>query len=427
MRPPAPVTFQAPTQYDLPPTAEEVLDARTAHTKLYQVDRWARASVFGHDMHYQEEGGHGPWIEVLLGNCFAPDGPGRARLVRVKQGGSFHGKTAELFERQSGKGIRFYTETPIGPPVSGTRIEHTKDGIPFAHDVTKGGMKMSGLVDRRLGPHTWTFDYELTGGMEALRQDAAGNLVNDTLTITRATVVDALGLSYAVPAWELLPHGQIAFDFDDTVIPPQNLPYTIDPTTVFNVLASGDDGFIQKVGQPYSSVAGLTGTLTMNSWNACSRSPFGGSGDFVIAVSFARWNTSSIGGAIIVQSATLRYWPQGQSSGLLGGLGPRYWESYNQQSAYSLADWTDDPVGPILLTDTTSVGEGAYRTITLNMSGSDVRTGGYTGIRLVMGKPVEPPVGVNAHTYAGFDDVSVDEPRLTLTYIPSRRIGRVHG
>lgn len=427
-----------PRQYAIEGSATEIVEARTAHTKLYRVDAFQRALVLGNDIHYQDE--QGVYQEVLLENCFVDDGGGGYRLRRVKQDGQFRGRAAELTDREIGRGIRMYSEQPIQTPISGTEVESVKNGVTFIHEVTKRGMKMHATVTQRVAPQVtrYVYDYEVLGvGTDPLRANADGSLTNSQVTIPRVTVVDAQGISYDVGPWEILPAGQLAFNFDDRVIPTAGLPYVIDPTVVFGIGTGGDDATIRKAAPIYANVPAAAGVLnTTGGYVFAGRTrPNYDAGEYQVFFDFAtdvallRWDTALLASSLRVTASSLRLCVTGSAAeGTLPS--PQFpVEVYHQQSAYSTSDWADLPAGPVV-GSATGGGFDNYVTTTLSLTAAHlVFGGGKSGLRIHCNQfpGNAAPVSGNYRSYRSFEDATFDEPRLTISYLLPKRIGHVHG
>jgi len=232
------VPVPAASAASAPAAPEEVVGMRTRDAKHFRNPDGTFTAVFGHYLHYQSAPGR--WDDVDL--SLRPEGPDFVMdkhdlSVRVGATG------VEASEQATGNGIRWLT--PTRPSVAGRRARVNDQGLQWEYATRISGIKLAAEVGRRRGPRTYEFRYQLVGGARELAVEAGGGLRSDRFSVPPAFALGSDGRTYPASAWRLLPGNRVAFDFDDTDLPGDALPYQLDPTTQFNIATATDDGSAQ--------------------------------------------------------------------------------------------------------------------------------------------------------------------------------------
>jgi len=288
-----------------PDPASEIMSMRSADGSFFRNTDGSTTAVFEHHKHYQLSSGS--WDDVNLN--FHADGSDwvadrNSVIVRVS------GKTLQLTERASGKGVSF--ALPAAPAVSGNHATFAgQQGLQFTYYATDAGVKLSAIVAKSLGAKTLTFAYTLVGGAAPLSVDANGNLLSDAFVIPRGIAVGADHAEYLAGVWRIVAQGQIAFDFDDTSFPAAAYPYELDPALTFNSAGAGDDDEILRTGSSYPPTGGyLTWTnapqfeVGRDYKTLCGH---GTGGPYCIVNGLVRWNTAALPDTATINSATLEF------------------------------------------------------------------------------------------------------------------------
>jgi RHS repeat-associated protein len=390
----------------------ELVSLRTRDSKTYLNPDGTYTAEFGKLLHYQAAPAE--WNDVDL--SFRADGADQVAdrnevTVRVTDRG------IEVAERATGKGIRWLT--PTRAAVSGRTARLSTQGLEWVYTNRKSGLKLSATVSAHLGRRAFAFPYELVGGAEALEVQSGGDLVSDTFVLPRAMVLGADGSSYQVGWWRLLPGARAAFDLDDSALPDAAFPYELDPTTVFNLASSGDDGHVAKGGSSYppslapspTTVVDATGNQLATVRDYCSPSCTLTGQPYQVSNALARWDTSSLPDTAVVGRATLRVQivdvraDDGRSV-IIDGRGatwPIDAADYDEAAPTDLNHTIVRPLASLTsgLTD-------------LPFPTEEVSGTSYTELRTYIDGG--QPTGRNSVSWASFDDPTLPEPRLIASY-----------
>jgi hypothetical protein len=393
-------------------SAGEILSLRTRDSSTYRTADCSYKSVFGYYLHYQAS--PGDWENVDLsfhqqGSNWVAD----HHDVTVKVAGA----TVEATERGTGRGIRWIT--PGSPSVAGRTAQYTDQGLTWTYATRISGVKLDATVDAPRGPQTYTFRYQIVGGAAPLSVDTGGNLVSDAFSVPRALIIGADGVEYPAGPWRILPGGQVAFDFDDSTLPPQAFPYDLDPTTMFNIAVSTDDGRVYGTGPSYPPPETTVDTNenidTVNrNYNPTNTNGYG------ISNVLMRWNTSSLPATAHVMGAwvTVRvpavdnnHDPTVVSTDTSNLTADSYTTWPISASAYSTVAQTTALSAESL--DPYSFTPGMDDYIFLDNT-SGITSTGYTGLRLHVDG--SKPTGLNYLQFDSFDSTSGHGPQLTVIY-----------
>ena len=181
-------------------------------------------------------------------------------------------------------------------------------------------------------------------------------------------------------------------------------------TLTFSVAAGGDDGDVGPSGAPTYPPASTVYTFVNGSaFTAGRRFVYGG---YDVFVPLLRFDTSAIPDNATITSATLRLYVNKKADADNRNLVGEW---------YSASSWPIDP-GDYSLTssanaltgaDITAIATGASNDFALTGLGSISKTG-FTGLRLHVDGA--QPTGDNDVQFAAFEDSSLPEPKLVVTY-----------
>jgi RHS repeat-associated protein len=365
--------------------------------------------VFAHYLHYKDD--NGKWQEVDL--TFRADGSEFVAdkhdvIVRVS------GAALLAMQRGTGKGIRWLL--PVKPSVQGREATFKgQAGLTWTYTTRTAGPKLTAPVASALGPRTYSFDYQLLGRASALTVDAEGNLESDAFEVPVAVIYGADGNEYPASAWKVVSDSRVSFDFDDTSLPASAYPYTIDPTTTFNVATSGDDTGTVRSGPTYPPTGSITTNHSTSTGVTACRDKSGTT--YSICNGFIRWNTSALPDNAVINTATARIyvWAKGDANNRsitadwysAWPIDASDHTAYYQITASNLPGW-----------DITNIALNADNDFPLADPDTYVSRTSYTGLRFHTTGGVLPsdaPTGLNRITMASWDATQT-EPRLTIIY-----------
>lgn len=383
----------------MPPT--ELVARRTRDSKTYQLPGGKRQVVFAPFTHYQND--QGVWEDVDLNFRF--DGLDRLidkHLIAFRADAS----GLSIFHKPTGRGIRF--NFPRRPDrVSGRTAEwDLADGTTWRLTARKTGLKTEATVIAKRGPKTYTFSGTMLGGLAPPNEDGNGNLVQPAghFVIQRPEVLGANGVVYPTSGWTRQ-GGNISFNFDDTALPNEALPYVIDPTSTFNVAASGDDGEALGSGAGYPPSA----TLAVSA-NASIELQKTLGANYTVSVALIRFDTSSLPDDATIDSATLRIRVTATDDINSRSLTVEWYDAGTIGTEdYTATVGTDAHAGTAI----GSISGGADNDFVL-VNVSNVSKTGYTGLRLHISGGA--PTGGNFVFFAAFDHATLTEPRLIVEY-----------
>jgi YD repeat-containing protein len=316
-------------------------------------------------------------------------------------------------ERTSGKGISFSTPTP--PVVQGrTATFPGQLGLTWSYVTRDSGIKLSAPVQLRLHAKTLSFTYSLLGGAAPLAI-AGGNLESDVFTLPAPVAYGADGYEYPLGTWRLGPgDSQISADIDDSALPAVAFPYQLDPTTIFIVGASGDDGYFLQSDDDYPPTATI-GAFPSGINIGVSRDYVTGvSNPYRIRVGLARWNTAAIPDNATIIGASLNGYVTSVTNDNARSL-TADWYSWtppisaghytaNAQTSASFAQsgW-----------DLSAFTIGQNNTLSLSQPDLYMSKTGYTGLRFHISGST--PSGVNSFNIASWDSTN-PKPTLVVTW-----------
>lgn len=213
-------------------------------------------------------------------------------------------------EDSSGQGIAWALAGT--PQVSGNFIRYQSAGLTWQYEVRQDGVKLSSTLELPRGLQTYEFPYSLKGDAHLL-PGGDGQLVSERFIVPRAFALGANGRTYKAGAWRMLSDDRVAFDFDDSGLPPKAFPYELDPTTTFD---ASYDGYVGKTGATYPPLGtGTKGTTTVDTSTTTISAmrtkrdpclPELTCPEYEIRNGLVRWNTSSLPDNALVTGATAR-------------------------------------------------------------------------------------------------------------------------
>ena len=359
---------------------------RTRDSKTFDIGGGFREVVFGNNLHYND---NGEWKDVALG---FRNGVSELASVIV----DITGRNLTLTERDTGIGIKY--TLPENPIVGDRTLTYNYKGLVWTYDLTKAGLKLSSAVSSSKGNTTYAFPFTFLGTSGNLNN---GRLETDEFVVERPTVIEADGTVHRYN-WTQ-DAGEIKFTFDDTGFA---LPYTIDPTTEFDIAASGDDA--EAYSDRESWTPSCDGVDTSDDSITVEKDDVG-SGDFSIKVGFVRWDTGSIPDTATITSASFEPYVRNAKDDDSRNFVGEYYTSWPLTCS---GDWTATVGTNAFTEDITGISDGQRHTIALsNLSNISLTT--YTGLRLGIsgGKPTDE----NQVRMDSFDDDDND-PRLSVTY-----------
>lgn len=396
----------------------ELVELRTQDSKTFEDAPGRFRKLLGHGLHYPGNGFEDVQLSfrALAGEDISDRANVIVRFVRST-------RTIEMTNR-AGLGLAI-GPLPVGTEVVGPRtLQLTNGGITWTYTLRRSGMKLEAEVAVPRGPSTYSFPMSKIG-VWPHTIDAEGNiranngalvLVRPTYEVTNPMTGQRVGFSRPVPGGWRIEGGNPTFDFDDSGIPAEQYPYYLDPTTTFNVAASGDDGYAFKFGAAYPPVTN-SGNNSAAETLFCVRSKDtlnlygGGANQYFISNGLMRWDTSSIPDNANILSANLII----RLITLTDGEGDRsftadwYEPGTVGNEDYQEAAGTNAHAG----TDLGSLVNGADNTLAL-MNLSNISKAGYSGIRThVSGGTTEL---YNEAIFAAFDHATLTEPRLEVIY-----------
>lgn len=323
------------------------------------------------------------------------------------------------WNRETGVGVRW--STPIRGVAAGRRATWVQDGLDWRVIPTKTGVKVESDLDFPLGPRQFERRFLiLTGGHGRFDQNETLTLGEDGalhygdhfhtpawVFVSRAP--DYEGQEFSLGAWVLDPTRQrlAVFNYDDSHIPPEAFPGTIDPSTQFNVAVSGDDGFIQK---PSSAVyPPNTSPLVSATANIVAAGRNYASSAYDVWVSLMRWDTSFLPDADVIGSATLRVYPTVIDNVDIRNLTADWYTAWPIDGA----DFVDThQTGAISAVPLSSFTVNASNDVALTGYDQNVSRTDYTGIRIHIDGG--QPTGRNRLHIASFDHTTSPEPILLV-------------
>lgn len=385
----------------------ELLVRRARDAKHFDLAPGIRRAVFAPHQHYQDD--QGDWQDVALD--FEPQGGGVHLVTKHLLNYRADATGLSVFHKPTGRGIKFVFPR-VPDRVLGRAAEwDLADGTTWRLAARKTGLKTTANIVARRGPKTYRFDAEMLGGLAAPTEHASGALVSPHFVIPRSTVHSADGKTYPCGAWRLQ-GGEARFDFDDGVLPDEALPYVIDPTTTFNVAASGDDGYAERGQQPeYPPPSGIGDNFNIIETLDAVHKIFDDV-NYTIRVALMRWDTSSIPNDATITSAVVRLRIVGTA---VSDDARDFVAEYYDAGTIDMGDYTDT------VTSDAHAGT-AIESITVNADNDFALTNlenisktGITGLRWHVSGD-DPPTLLNDLIWASFDHATLAAPRLLVDY-----------
>jgi len=261
----------------------ELVDERTQNSKTYILGETEKKVVLQENTHYQDTKGDWQpssldWVEAGEGTYVMGTHPnfygmGKENHIAVK-----------AIDTEFGG--RWYTPSPL--TYDGANASYTHDGITWTYVLTGNGLKLTSEPLEARGLQSYEFVFMPIGdGVQPLRIDSGGNAVtgdieveipedqqgmyfyyyNDiddgpdlepSVIIPRPFIIGANNHKYDAGSWEVLDNYRIGFSFDDSVLPPDAFPYSIDPTTTLNDSNYIEDSVINSQGGTGGSETGIS-------------------------------------------------------------------------------------------------------------------------------------------------------------------------
>jgi len=211
----------------------EDVNRRTRHSMQFRRSDGKRVSLLSSNLYYQARPGE--WeppnlnFQLRGGNYYADR---NWFHTQVSNSG------IEVLDPETHVGLRWIT--PQRLLVTGRQASLTADGVAWSWSIGPRRLKLDGLVTSPQGPRTYEFQYEPLGAGQDFTI-VNGAAITPGILIHAPIIIGADGESYLTTGWRMLPGPRLAFDFDDSVLPPSAFPYVIDPTTILQPGAGGFD------------------------------------------------------------------------------------------------------------------------------------------------------------------------------------------
>lgn len=380
------------------PQPVEVLVWRRREAKYFQLGPGKFLGIFEPHLHYE----HAPGVWEDTDLALIPVGPDHI-MVRA----FFHVRVTrtdiEISGAGNGKGVRWLNRTRL--MVANGKVELTRDGLSWEYRVFPRGVKLSAIVAAARGPRTYVFGYRLLGGAADFTIDAEGNAQGDGFAVPRPSIVGSDRVTYDAGPWRLEPGRRLAFDFDDSALPPEAFPYVIDPSTDFDIAATLDDGFTQKSENVYPPT---TNDLVNTGSNIEPERGEPTPSNFFITVGHMRWDTSSLADNATVTAADFEF----HITQIADNDNRSLTLDWNDAVVITIADWVQDALTDAHAgTDITNLTNGVVNTLAL-INLSNVSLTGFTGLRAHVSGGA--PTDSNRVGWRSFSASPV--PRLAVTF-----------
>ncbi len=207
------------SRFGLSPDAVELEFRREANSKVFLRPNGEGTIIFQRDLHYQRPDGR--WAEPVLQF-------GAARTAATL---AFPMGSDLVITGSTAKSITWVL--PVSPTKIDGNLVYQDRGITWTYKKLNSGVKLEGVVSSSRGRQTYAFPYRVSS---PLAIDRNGEVEGDGFRIPHPLIIDANGKKLA-PDW-VLGNGQLEVTFDDSGLA---LPYTIDPTTNFDIVSAADD------------------------------------------------------------------------------------------------------------------------------------------------------------------------------------------
>lgn len=290
-----------PTTLGLDPDLYEDMGARNQDSQHFRKpsDSRTTVTVISSNQHYRTTDGWEPQdLQFRL--------EGSEHVCRTHK---FHTQVSDdgisVFNPDQGRGVKWLLNSR--PAVSTRYAQLTSTEVDWVWGVGPNRLKLEGIVARRQGPTAYTFPYQPLGDTSDFRI-VDGRAVADDITVAAPVIISANGLTYQAGGWLLLPGNRLSFNFDDSVLPDEAFPYTIDPTTTLQP-SSGIDTYIDD-GQPTTNHGSET-AMFLGDANSAGANIYRCMLEFLL---------TDIASDQVVSSVIVNLWESGAAD--QGGVGP---------------------------------------------------------------------------------------------------------
>ena len=250
----------------------ELVDLRTRDSKSYRLNDDTVRTVVEEYIHFQ--GPTGEWFETSLEFIKVPD----QEMWTMVTHPTFHvvgtSDQVSMMSPEGEVGARWYPPSPVTYERDHAWYEY--DGLKWVYTLTNSGIKLESKVLNARGASTYEFVFLGLGEEGKLRIDASGNATTRDydlgnlppgptyfdyddeweeniprifreagVVVPRAFIIGNNGERYPASSWQIVDDYKIAFTFDDSELPQEAFPYTIDPTTVMTSEGSPAYGGVQ--------------------------------------------------------------------------------------------------------------------------------------------------------------------------------------
>ena len=379
-----------PSVFNLPESATELIEQRTRDSKTFALPNGQRTVIASANLH--TKGDTGKWVNPNPRFDAVADTDVKAKLQ----------SKALRLTGPNREWIEF--SLPTVPVVSGVVAFYTDPtGLTWVYVKANLGVKLQAFVGAARGVQTYTFPVASSSPLRVL---PGGGVVGKGFSIPPAEIIDNAGQKLVFP-W-VLSNGALSFTFSDSGLA---LPYTIDPTTTFDITAGGNDGHSEDATAPllYADVA-CDAALTTDTTQFVSRFFTGAA--YAISNGHLRWDTSAIPDNATVTSASLRLYVVSKVDSADARSLVADWNDFG--AALTCADWVHDALSDAHAgTTIAAISTGQNNSLALSNL-SNVSITGFTGIRLHISGG--QPTASNRVEIAYFDDPGLDPPQLSVTY-----------
>ncbi len=363
------------------PVEDESL--RTKDSKTFILAPGQRQTVFGHDLHYLDNGELKD-VNLVFVNNIADQGPIEVRVQGVN-----------LTIKDPATGVSIKYTLPETPTVTSDKVSYSHKGLTWEYSLTKRGTKLSAVVSSAVGLETYKFPFTVTGTTASINN---GRLETEEFVVRRPKIVDDNGAEFFFN-W-VQDAGELKLTFDDAGFA---LPYTIDPSTTFSIASDANDGDATGDDATYASIVCETSDAADDTIIArnSDTGPV-----FRIDNAFTKWDTSPIPDTATVLSADfepfINSFSDTNSRNFIG--------EYFAWGAVTCADWSASPGSDAFSSDITGLATGV-NTIAMSSLTSINKTG-FTELRL--GVSGGEPASNNAVIIRSREDGG--GPELIVTY-----------
>jgi hypothetical protein len=393
-----------PTDFGLPSDSVEILGSRSAGAKHFRLVSGEFKGIFGNGQHYDDRG---QWEDIV--RDWAPSGLDQL-VDKHHTNAAVISAGIEMWMPRDNKGIRWLT--PSRATTDGVFASHPEMGQTWRHFVTRrGNVKAEATVTSPQGARTYSFRYEMIGGAGGLETAPNGSLQGEGLYIPRVVVQAKHARVFVAGPWRI-DSGVASFDWDDRVVPLEDYPYVIDPSTTFDGAGGANDGQIQRFSSGSEYPPNGTVVLETAAASTYVEKEREGTTRYDVHCGRFRWDTSSIGTDVVSSAANFiafiedRNYVAGRSL-VIGYL----------DSALATGDWTVLVTGNAYdsaLTTASGLGTYALENVAANIHGD-----GYTGLIMGIDGGVPPNSTRNYIGWYTEEHATGPVPKLEVTYAPA--------